>query len=158
MKNVSGGFFIFLFLLSAPVNVMADKSPHEQGSMSGHSMKKVKKAEKIDLSSIKVQKAEGPEGRVIADIYSQRKSLKGQAVSVRGKVVKFTPGVMGKNWLHLMDGSGELSKKDFDITVTTQAEAVVGDIVLARGIVGTDKDLGSGYFYPVIIEDAKLSK
>jgi hypothetical protein len=64
---------------------------------------------------------------------------------------------MGKNWLHLRDGSGTAGK-DNDITITTNDEAAVGDVVLVKGTVRVDKDFGAGYAYPVIIEDAKLSK
>jgi len=34
----------------------------------------------------------------------------------------------------------------------------VGDVVKAKGTVRTDVNLGSGYAYAVLIEDAKLAK
>ena len=71
--------------------------------------------------------------------------------------MKWNAGIMGKNWLHLRDGSGAAGK-DNDITITTSDEAAVGDVVLVKGTVRVDKDFGAGYAYPVIIEDAKLSK
>jgi hypothetical protein len=64
---------------------------------------------------------------------------------------------MGKNWVHLRDGSGTAGK-DNDITVTTGDRVAVGDVVTAKGTVRVDKDFGAGYAYPVIVEDAKLSK
>jgi hypothetical protein len=112
----------------------------------------------VDAAPIKVAKAEGPSGRTIAELFAQRASMKDKEVAVRGKVVKVTPEVMGKNWVHLRDGSGSLEKKDNDITVTTAGMAAVGDVVLVRGTVRLDKDFGAGYTYTVIIEDAKLSK
>jgi hypothetical protein len=72
-------------------------------------------------------------------------------------VVKFNPGIMGKNWVHLRDGSGKQEKGDNDITVTTQDMTSVGDTVVAKGMVRLDKDFGAGYAYPVIVEDARLS-
>jgi hypothetical protein len=72
--------------------------------------------------------------------------------------VKFTPAVMGKNWIHLRDGTGSDADGTNDLTVTTQAEAKVGDVVLVKGIVRTDVDLGSGYAYKVLIEEATLTK
>ena len=82
-----------------------------------------------------------------------------ELVDERGPcVVKVTPEVMGKNWLHLRDGSGSREKKDDDITVTTTAMAAVGDVVVVRGVVHLDRDFGAGYTYPVIIEDAKVTK
>ncbi len=109
-----------------------------------------------DVGPIKVAKAEG--GKTVAEIFAQRAALKDKEVAVRGKVVKFTPEVMGKNWIHLRDGSGSREKKDDDITVTTAATAAVGDVILVRGVVKLDRDLGAGYTYSAIIEDAKLSK
>jgi hypothetical protein len=79
-------------------------------------------------------------------------------VAVRGKVVKYNPGIMGKNWIHLRDGSGSNEKKDNDLTVTTSDSAAVGGVVLVKGRVHLDRDFGSGYVYSVIIEDAKVSK
>ena len=75
---------------------------------------------------------------------------------VSGKVVKYNPGIMGKNWVHLRDGSGSAADSSNDILVTTQNPASVGAIVTARGIVRTDKDFGAGYAYKVLIEEATL--
>jgi hypothetical protein len=65
---------------------------------------------------------------------------------------------MGKNWVHLQDGSGETGHNDFDLTVTTSSVAAVGDVVVARGVVRTDQDFGAGYAYAVLVEDATLEK
>jgi hypothetical protein len=112
----------------------------------------------VDSAPIRVTRAEGATGRTIAELYAQRTALKDKEVAVRGKVVKVTPEVMGRNWLHLHDGTGSAAKKDNDITVTTSGTAAVGDVVLVKGVVHLDKDFGAGYTYSVIIEDAKLSK
>jgi hypothetical protein len=107
---------------------------------------------------IHVTRATGPDGRTIAEIYAQRTALKDKQISVRGKVVKYTPQVMGKNWMHLRDGSGSPEKKNDDITVTTAATAAIGDVVLVRGTVRLDRDLGAGYTYPVLLENATVTK
>jgi hypothetical protein len=112
----------------------------------------------VDAGGIKVKKAEGAEGKTVAEIFANKASLKDTPVAVRGKVVKYNPGIMGKNWIHLRDGTGLRDKKDDDITVTTSDSAAVGDVVLVRGTVHLDRDFGAGYSYPVIIEDAKVSK
>ena len=109
-----------------------------------------------DVGTIKVAKAEG--GKTVAEIYAEKAALKDKEVAVRGKVVKFTPEVMGKNWIHLRDGSGSREKKNDDITVTTKSTAAVGDVVMVKGTVKLDKDFGAGYTYAVILEDARLSK
>ena len=112
----------------------------------------------VDAGKIKVKKADGAEGKTVAEVFAGKASLKDTSVAIRGKVVKYNPGIMGKNWVHLRDGSGTPEKKDDDITVTTLDSAAVGDVVLVRGTVHLDRDFGAGYSYPVIIEDAKVSK
>ncbi len=112
----------------------------------------------VSAGKIKVKKAEGANGKTVAEIFAGKASLKDATVAVRGKVVKYNPGIMGKNWIHLRDGSGSREKKDDDITVTTLDSAAVGDIVLVKGTLHLDRDFGAGYAYPVIIEDAKVLK
>jgi hypothetical protein len=104
--------------------------------------------------AVKVAKASGPNGRTISDIYQQRGQLKERSVAVRGKVVKATNGVLGKNWLHLRDGSGEGATAD--LAVSSAQTAGVGATVLVTGTLRLDRDLGSGYHYDVIVEDAKV--
>ncbi len=105
---------------------------------------------------ISVPRAEG--GKTVAEVWEGKSGLRDKPVVVRGKVVKFLPEIMGKNWLHLRDGSGSRAQGDDDITVTTAEKASVGDIVTISGTVRVDKDFGAGYRYPVIIENAKLQK
>ncbi len=109
-----------------------------------------------DTPDVKVPKAEGANAKTVAELWAGRAALKGKEVAVGAKVVKVTTGVMGKNWLHVRDGSGSKAAKDNDLTVTTDATAKVGDIVTISGIVAVDKDFGAGYAYPVIVENAKL--
>ena len=111
-----------------------------------------------DVGKIEVKKAEGVNGRTVAELFAQRAALKGREVAVRGKVVKFTAEVMGKNWIHLRDGTGSREGKDDDITVTTTDPAAVGDVILVTGTVRLDKDFGAGYAYPVLVENAKIAK
>jgi len=66
--------------------------------------------------------------------------------------------VMGKNWVHVRDGSGSAADNTHDVLVTTKDETKVGDVVLVKGVVHTDVELGSGYSYKVLVEDATLSK
>jgi hypothetical protein len=115
-------------------------------------------AKPVEVADVKVAKATGADARTVAEIVSGRVALKDKPVVVRGKVVKFTPGVMGKNWIHLRDGSGAAADGTNDVVVTTKDETKIGDIVLVKGIVRTDRDLGSGYKYAVLVEDATLQK
>ncbi len=103
-----------------------------------------------------VTKAVGPDARTVAEVWAHRATLEGQTVTVRGVVVKYNAGVMGKNWLHLQDGSGDGGQSTNDITVTTMDDAAKGETVTIRGTVRTNKDFGAGYTYPVIVENAKI--
>ena len=107
---------------------------------------------------ISVAKAEGADGRTIAEVFAQRAALKGKTVAIRGKVVKFNSAIMGKNWIHLRDGSGTPETKDHDVTVTTNDTVAKGDVVVVRGTVAVDRDFGSGYTYVLVVEDAKVTK
>jgi hypothetical protein len=97
------------------------------------------------------------EGKDIAWVYANKDSLAGQPVSLRGKVVKFNANILGTNWLHIQDGSGSTADASNDLTVTSTAQAAVGDTVVVTGNVVLDKDFGSGYSYPVLVEDASLT-
>ena len=93
---------------------------------------------------IDVAKAEAANGKRVAEIWASKTRLENTEVAVRGKVVKFLPGIMGRNWIHLRDGSGSRAKGDDDLTVTTDAVVAKGDVVLVTGFVRVDKDFGSG--------------
>jgi tRNA U54 and U55 pseudouridine synthase Pus10 len=104
----------------------------------------------------KVAKAAGPDARTVAEVYAQRAQLKGKPVVVQGKVVKVSNNIMGKNWVHLRDGSGSESDGTNDLLVTTKNAAQTGVVVTVRGVVHTDVDLGMGYTYKALVEDATL--
>jgi hypothetical protein len=105
-----------------------------------------------------VDKAEGADARTIAEAWAQKAELADKTITVRGKVVKYNPGVMGKNWMHLQDGSGDPANGSNDLTVTTMDEVTKGDIVTITGTMHIDKDFGAGYSYAIIVEDAKVNK
>ena len=111
-----------------------------------------------DAVDVKVDKAQGKGAYTVAEIYASKTSLQGAEVLVRGRVVKWNAEIMGKNWIHLRDGSGSAEKQDNDITVTTTDTVAKGDVIAVRGKLGLDKDFTAGYVYPVIIEDAKVIK
>ncbi|QEM67614.1 DNA-binding protein [Geobacter sp. FeAm09] len=105
----------------------------------------------------KVEKAAGPNAYTVAELYKNKNTLNKRKVAVRGKVVKVAMGIMGKNWVHLRDGSGSAKKKTNDLTVTTTAAAPnEGDVVTAVGVLRKDRDFGAGYKYELIIEDGTL--
>ncbi|MCX5899561.1 MAG: hypothetical protein NTX06_02295 [Proteobacteria bacterium] len=93
-------------------------------------------------------------GKTVAEIFADRKELSGKMVTVRGKAVKYNADIMGKNWVHVQDGTGATGAHD--LTVTTLGTAKVGDTVLVQGAVALDKDFGYGYKYAVLIDNATL--
>jgi hypothetical protein len=95
-------------------------------------------------------------GLTIADVWAGKSRLAGSTVTVRGRVVKFNPGIMGTNWMHLQDGSGSAANGTHDLTVTTPAAVTVGAVVTATGTVAVDQDFGAGYAYPVMIREAAV--
>lgn len=110
----------------------------------------------VSAEPIEVARAEGAEGRTVAELHAERAGLAGKTVTLRGKVVKYSPGIMGRNWIHLQDGTGDGPAGTHDITVTSTDSTAVGEIVLVQGTVAVDKDFGSGYRYDVIVEDASV--
>ncbi len=103
-----------------------------------------------------IDKASGANSQTVADVMTRSAKLKHKPVLVRGKVVKYNPGIMGKNWVHLRDGSGSAADGSNDLLVTTMSTTKVGDVVTAKGIVSTDRDFGAGYAYKVVVEEATL--
>ena len=95
-------------------------------------------------------------GISVFDLYSTREKLAGKTVILTGKVVKFMPEIMKKNWIHLQDGSNFNGFND--ITITTLEKVKVDEVVSLKGTVVLNKDLGSGYKYEILIEDAVLVK
>jgi len=115
-------------------------------------------AKVVDIGDVKVPKAEGPDAQTVADIVTKRTELKNKTILVRGKVVKYNSGILGKNWVHIRDGSGSATDNTNDVLVTTTDMTKAGDVVVVRGVVHTDVDLGSGYAYKVLVEEAKILK
>jgi hypothetical protein len=107
-----------------------------------------------DLNLKGIKPATG--GKTIEQIYADSAKLAGKSVAVRGKVVKYNAMILGKNWLHIRDGSGQSQKGDHDLTVTTTTPTGVGDIVLVTGILSTNKDFGDNYKFNVMLDNAKV--
>jgi hypothetical protein len=100
--------------------------------------------------------APAPGGVSIADLWARRAALSGQAVTVRGKVVKVSEQIMGRNWIHLQDGTGSAADRTNDLTITTVDSVKNGDVVVVKGVLAVDKDFGAGYAYGAILENAKV--
>jgi hypothetical protein len=108
--------------------------------------------------NIKVKKATGQHAYTIEEIYANKDKLSQKPVTVRAKVVKFLPQIMGKNWIHIQDGTGSEENKNHDIAVSTLEKADIGDEVIVYGNLGVDKDFGAMCAFAMIIEDASIKK
>ena len=138
-----------------------DSSPMAKGGANPHGsnqggMVRGVSADDANTAPIEVAKAGGATGRTVAELYAERGDLSGKVVASRGKVVKYSAGIMGRNWIHLQDGTGDATAGTNDITVTSSGTTTVGEIVLVEGTVAVDKDFGAGYRYAVIVEDASV--
>ena len=106
------------------------------------------------FSEIQVEKAAGENSYTVAEIFEQL--LRRRPRRVRGKVVKFNANIMGRNWLHLQDGSGDPMQNTHDLVVTTTSEVGSPEVVTVEGVLAADRDFGAGYKYIAIVESADI--
>jgi len=109
------------------------------------------------FTEVKVEKAAGENSYTVAEIFADNTKLEGKTVRVQGKVVKFSPNIMGRNWIHLQDGSGDPLNNTHDLVITTSAQPPKDkDVITIEGIVRANKDFGAGYSYTALVEEAKI--
>jgi len=131
-----------------------ENSDIPQGSMQGHGAVgfpgpgSVQPPAPGELSQLK-------DGKTIANIISESDQLNGQAVSLRARVMKVSRNIMGKNWITLQDGTG--TEPDNSLMTTSSELVSPGDLVVVRGALKKDVDIGSGYKYKVLLEQASFS-
>jgi hypothetical protein len=106
----------------------------------------------VGSSTVEAPKSVTPASGAIklSDLVANLKKYEGKTVKVTGKVMKVNPMIMGRNWLHLQDGSG----KNLDLTVTTVEQIQLGQTVTLEGTLALNKDFGAGYKYDYILEGA----
>lgn len=105
-------------------------------------------------SNVAVEKLPG--GVTVAELYASPSSFEGKAISIRAKVTKYNTNIMGRNWVHLQDGTKHGDK--FDVTLTTRDAVEVGAEVVFKATVTLNKDFGAGYKYDIILEEGSLAK
>jgi len=110
----------------------------------------------VPSKEISVEKAQGDNAYTVGELFEKGKNLNNKKVAVRGKVVKVSKMIMGKNWLHIQDGTGNPMQNTHDLVVTTMAEPALDSVVIIEGPLHANKDFGAGYKYDVIIEDADI--
>ena len=102
--------------------------------------------------AIDIKPASG--GITIEELFSNKEKYANKVVKIRGKVTKYNDGIMGKNWIHLQDGTS--SSGEFDFTATSDSEVELGQIITLEGKITLDKDFGAGYFYKIIMEESRI--
>ncbi len=94
--------------------------------------------------------------KTVAAVYKEKAALTGKTISATGKVVKVNNGIMGRNFVHVQDGTGDAKDGSNNLVVTSKQTAALGDKVTISGVVVVNRDFGSGYSYPLIIEEANI--
>jgi len=117
-----------------------------------------KGAEPAAKENINVEKAAVENSYTVAELFEKRKELDNKDIVIKGEVVKVTAQIMGRNWLHIQDGTGSAQDGNNDIVVTTMDLPAVGDVVTIKGVLFSDKDFGSGYRYNAIVEYGQVSE
>ena len=113
----------------------------------------------VPFTEIKVDKAIGDNSYTVGELYEKGAELNGQKITVRGKIVKVSSNIMGRNWLHIQDGTGSPEANTHDLVVTTTTVPDQGwDIITVQGVIAANKDFGAGYFYAVILEEAAITQ
>ncbi|MFO7953329.1 hypothetical protein [Thioalkalivibrio sp.] len=97
--------------------------------------------------------AQSDERHTVEQLNQAPAELEGEEVRLEGIVGRVNADIMGRNFIHFVDGTGR--EGDY-ITVTSSELPEVGDRVSVTGTLILDRDFGAGYSYPVIIEDARF--
>ncbi len=108
------------------------------------------------FSEVKVKKAQGENSYTIAEIFARAKELNGKPVRLRAKIVKVNLNIMGRNWMHLQDGTGDPLANSHDLVATIAEPPALDQVVTIEGKMTANKNFGAGYSYIAIIEDAKI--
>ena len=148
--------FDVVYFLDGLENLSAPKLPEEQPSSelpAGHPS--INHAVETPTTDTKV--AELKPGQNIAYVYANKDELANQQISLRGKVVKYNEGILGWNFIHIQDGSGDVADGSNDLTVTSKAATAVGETIVLTGTIILNKDFGYGYSFPVMMEGASLT-
>lgn len=111
----------------------------------------------IGLASFSASAADA-KVQTVAALNQNKATLAGKTISAQGKVVKVNNGIMGRNFVHVQDGTGDAAAATNNLIVTSKQTAAVGDQVMVSGVVVVNRDFGAGYSYPLLIEEASITK
>ena len=156
-KTFASIFFLESLMVTPPLqaeNSVPENQNSENGAIenppTGNSMPGRQSIQ--EKEGIKLEKAK--DGITIAELFSNKQIYNGKVVKIRGEVVKISPAIMDRNWIHIQDGTREGA--NYDLTLTTLDSTSLGNVIIAEGIISLDKNIGAGYNYEVLMENAKL--
>lgn len=151
-KELNRDFPSILFV--SQVSKEQEVASEQQPVMGGSALTPMGKKAAPVQANVTVEPAKG--GVTVAELYANKTKYSGMKVKIRGSVVKVNNGILGRNWVHVQDGTN--NDGDFDLTITTTETVLVNDITTFEGVLALEKDFTAGYFYPLIVEDAVLVK
>lgn len=88
----------------------------------------------------------------IAELVDNPTKYEGKKVQISGRCVKVNNAIMGRNWLHFVDGT----RDSYDLVITSDKALPEGHAVTMSAVVSLNKDFGAGYRYDIILEDGVL--
>ena len=132
---------------------LSGQDPHQQAAARGHAPIPAGTPQSAAIAAPEpgsIEKLDG--GKSVEEILTDSAALHGQTVSLRAKVIKVSENIMGNNWVTLQDGTGTAPN---DKLMAISSEMVtVGEVVTAKGMLQNDVDLGYGYKYAALLEEA----
>lgn len=131
------------------IYLVPDIIPHPSNVVGSESNDNTQK-EEISSEPVSVEPVKG--SIKLSELFADPDKYNGKLIQVTGKCVKVNPMIMGRNWVHIQDGSSQ----DLDLTITTTENVTVDAIVTFKGAIALNKDFGAGYKYDLIMEMATL--
>jgi hypothetical protein len=154
-KSLDRTFESIFFVQNASL-VSKNTGAASAASMAGHGGKGMQIPKSASVSAPVAGEVKAlKEGKTIEAIFAESAGLEGQVVSLNARVIKVNKDIMGRNWITLQDGTGV--EPDHKILATSQELVEPGALVVAKGTVVVDMDLGYGYKYKVLLEEATFS-
>ena len=156
MKNLSGLVLLIALYSCGRPNAGPLQLEPDENTVNSKSVNEQFHAAKVDIEKKDV-KPEPCQGCItISGLIGNKESYSGKVVRMRGTVTKVNPEIMGKNWIHIQDGTE--ANGVFDLTITSSGMAEVGETVTFEGKILLNQDFGFGYNYDILMSDAKQIK
>jgi len=141
-------------LFASKVQVGEAKASDDIALPKGHPVISASKQAPTKVEKGSIKKVRG--GFTVEELLTDTNLPEHKTIKVRGVVVKFSGNILGRNWIHIQDGTGE--KGTDDLTVTSKETVKLGESVVITGKIRYKQEFGANYSYPVLIEEASISR